>query len=70
MEAEERRIINRAAKYYLVAKRWKEESFPVYAKLGVAGEKFWKKQENLSRRLNRLGNNKKDYRELFAEAVR
>jgi len=63
-------IINKAAKYYSITKRWKEESYPTYTKLGIAGDKPEKELHNLSKKLNRLGNNCKGYRELFSEAVK
>ncbi len=63
-------IINKAAQYYIVAKRWKEESYPIYTGIGATGDKFEKEQDELAKTLNIIGNNKKDYRTLFAEALK
>jgi phosphohistidine swiveling domain-containing protein len=63
-------LINKAAQYYIIAKRWKEESYPVYTGIGATGDKFEEEQDELAKTLNRIGNNKKDYRALFAEALK
>ena len=62
-------LINEAADYYMVAKRWKEESYPIFLKLGATGPDFDAKMKEISGKCNLLSREQKNYRELFADAI-
>ncbi len=62
-------LVNEAADYYMVAKRWKEESYPIFLKLGATGQDFDVKIKEISEKCNLFSKRKKNYRELFADAI-